>query len=988
MRNSRLSVFFTAAVLAAAILASAGATPVRAANGDLGSDIAGEACHLTDMANQSANILCGPSPVPAGALHVIPVNAALPAAEPARRAAIASAVRDIASSPTDTMNCDGGKSLDANTFLFICTLGGLNWPHIVLASATPRGLVLADGLPGMIQVLETAIANQSGAPLQASQAATAAVRAAYPAGVIGAGAKDYSGFLQLSDAGSRQSASHDFVASEASYRAALDIETRLFGPNSAAVGGTLLELALQISNQQRFDEAAALFRRAAPIIQAAPSPEIRARFASYSGLNAANQRDYAAALQYARQDTANRQAAVNAVLAGGLDLNGNPPVVSTLLDGELANSLRFEAEMEMRTGDLASAQASAEQSLYIVTKHPDLPLSWRVDMVSLMGEINARQGRVAVAERDFNDTLTMDKKLFGDGGPTIMAELQLGSFYSDQQLYPSALPPFRTAFATLAKDPVTRSQLAADQVVPFLTAAEASLSGAGAARGQLEAEMFAASQISDGGVAAQTIARMAARRAADTPALAEQVRAADDAARTRDELRMSLAAEHAKTDDERDAAQEQKLATSLAAASAKSDELSTKLYHDFPAYAGLADPGAVTLDAMKQALKPHEAFVNYVIGVHASYVLLVTHDSLTVRQIQVTGPELAKDIADLRSAFVAKLGKLPDFSLTAAAGLYKNLLGPVAPQLVGIDHLVVATNGDLASLPFSLLVTSDPGSSRDYTQASWLIRQTAVSEIPSARAFMALRSAPATPQPRPFLGIGNPSFYGGDATPGLAAAALATSCQLDGPTDPALLRSLQPLPDTAVEVQTIAADLKAAPEDILLGQDATESAVRARPLDQYGVLYFATHGMLPGELHCQAQPGLVLSPPLTAATTTSEDGLLTASEIAGLRLNAGLVVLSACNTAAAGGTRFGGSALQGLADAFFNAGAHAVLASHWEVPSTATTSLMTGMFGTLSGDQKHDVAEALRQAQLSLIAQSATAHPFDWAAFTLIGDGA
>ena len=174
---------------------------------------------------------------------------------------------------------------------------------------------------------------------------------------------------------------------------------------------------------------------------------------------------------------------------------------------------------------------------------------------------------------------------------------------------------------------------------------------------------------------------------------------------------------------------------------------------------------------------------------------------------------------------------------------------------------------------------------------------------------------------------------------------------------------------------------------ILLGGGASEAAVRARPLDQYGVLYFATHGLLPGELHCQAQPGIVLSPPTGAAGATNADGLLTASEIAGLRLNASLVVLSACNTAAGGGNRFGGSALEGLADSFFNAGADAVLASHWEVPSAATTSLMTGMFDNLVRDPGHDTAGALRQAQLSLIAQSATAHPFDWAAFSLIGDG-
>ena len=153
------------------------------------------------------------------------------------------------------------------------------------------------------------------------------------------------------------------------------------------------------------------------------------------------------------------------------------------------------------------------------------------------------------------------------------------------------------------------------------------------------------------------------------------------------------------------------------------------------------------------------------------------------------------------------------------------------------------------------------------------------------------------------------------------------------------------------------------------------------------MLYFATHGLLPGELHCQAEPGLVLSPPAHIASSTSADGLLEASEIASLKLNADLVVLSACNTAASGGSGFGGGALEGLADAFFNAGARAVVASHWEVPSASTVKLMTGVFDRFGHDRMVGLAEALRQSQLALIAQSGTAHPFYWAAFTLIGDG-
>jgi CHAT domain-containing protein len=255
--------------------------------------------------------------------------------------------------------------------------------------------------------------------------------------------------------------------------------------------------------------------------------------------------------------------------------------------------------------------------------------------------------------------------------------------------------------------------------------------------------------------------------------------------------------------------------------------------------------------------------------------------------------------------------------------------------------------------------------------------------VPSAGAFLALRGASHAPAPLPLLAVGNPAFTGN--AQGLAA--LSTACQRGGPADPQLLRALPALPDTAGEVNQVAADLKGNPNDLLLGAGATEAALRQKPLDQYAVLYFATHGLLPGELHCQAEPALVLSPPDSAQASTKTDGLLTAGEIAELKLNADLVVLSACNTAQSGSTAFGGGALDGLADAFFEAGARAVLASHWKVSSSATTALMSAVFANLAADPSHDVAAALRRAQLAMLAAPVTAHPYNWAAFTLIGAG-
>ena len=90
-----------------------------------------------------------------------------------------------------------------------------------------------------------------------------------------------------------------------------------------------------------------------------------------------------------------------------------------------------------------------------------------------MGEINAQAWAAWWwPNATFNDALAMDRKLFGDGGPTIQALLQLGRFYSDEQIYPSSVASYREAFALLAKNPLARSQVVADQIVPFLDGGE------------------------------------------------------------------------------------------------------------------------------------------------------------------------------------------------------------------------------------------------------------------------------------------------------------------------------------------------------------------------------------------------------------------------------------------------------------------------------------------------------------------------------------
>ena len=188
-----------------------------------------------------------------------------------------------------------------------------------------------------------------------------------------------------------------------------------------------------------------------------------------------------------------------------------------------------------------------------------------------------------------------------------------------------------------------------------------------------------------------------------------------------------------------------------------------------------------------------------------------------------------------------------------------------------------------------------------------------------------------------------------------------------GLADASHIRMQAPLPETADELCAVARDLRADPAEMRLGDRATEREVKALSasgqLAQYRVVHFATHGTLAGQLNGTSEPGLILTPP--AKATEDDDGYLTASEIAALKLDADWVMLSACNTAA--GDAKGAQALSGLARAFIYAQARALLVSHWAVDSDATVKLITASMREMASDAKPGRAEALRRAMLALI---------------------
>jgi CHAT domain-containing protein/tetratricopeptide (TPR) repeat protein len=369
------------------------------------------------------------------------------------------------------------------------------------------------------------------------------------------------------------------------------------------------------------------------------------------------------------------------------------------------------------------------------------------------------------------------------------------------------------------------------------------------------------------------------------------------------------------------------------------------------------------------------------------------------------------------------------FDAVRAHALYMALLGQLGDPIRN-KHLIVVPSGPLTVLPLSVLVveppaTRIPATLADYRRLAWLGTRQPITVLPSVGALQALRvTAGESRAQHRFLGIGNPLLDG----PGDRYALLAQdardrqSCPRDadraskqvaqvrsrapaafqsmfrgGHADIERVRQLAPLPETADELCHIRAQLGVPESDVLLGANATERAIKGLSasgrLAGYQILHFATHGALAGQVKGIAEPGLVLTPPRSDTrdpkSLEEDDGFLTASEIATLRLDANWVILSACNTAAgAGGNAEEG--LSGLARAFFYAGARALLVSHWEVGSASAVVLTTRALEELEARPNVGRAEALRISMGEIIKQGQLwqAHPSEWAPFVVAGVGA
>jgi CHAT domain-containing protein len=198
--------------------------------------------------------------------------------------------------------------------------------------------------------------------------------------------------------------------------------------------------------------------------------------------------------------------------------------------------------------------------------------------------------------------------------------------------------------------------------------------------------------------------------------------------------------------------------------------------------------------------------------------------------------------------------------------------------------------------------------------------------------------------------------------------------------------ALAPLAHARSEVLSIARLFPPDRRQVRLGGAATESGFKKEDLAQYRILHLATHGLIDDS--APGRSGLLLAP-----GDGTEDGLLQGTEILNLKLDADMVVLSACGSGL--GTLVRGEGLVGLSRAFFYAGTRSLVVSLWNVDDASTAEVMKAFYRRLSRGPSRGPspglsrAEALREAKRDLLRSDRPLyhHPYYWAPLVLVGRG-
>jgi CHAT domain-containing protein len=797
-----------------------------------------------------------------------------------------------------------------------------------------------------------------------------------------------------------------------------DVLGRSGGESTAdRLAENLINQALQQSNLGDFAEAENLFeqaRRAADL----SDPLLTRLMRNYETMHALNRKDVEKAIATLNRPVASGIGATldsNRLTSGYIDrpiaqkLNTSSREMAAV--GGISTTLTLSEKLEIldlqsahlrgvalrQKGDRQSAIrtiAASETGLAAMRGGRIVSVAWlRAANLTELANIADADGKHDAALRYFEAASNLLTTSYPSTAIALAGRARLASYLVSRGNAAAARPMFKAIVAESATTPGTGAMMGS-LVAPYLKL----LSQTEPTDADATSDFFVASQTLARPGVAQTQAVLARELSAGSDAAAALFRQSLNLSREVLRLERELAALRAKPElSDENTLRLPVAEREIAAAKAEQTRILAEL-GQFPRFRALSGSN-VTLQELKQQLRPDEAYYKLLVNEGAVFGLFVTQSDARIVNIPISNDELSRLVADVRDSIVQidnGSAQVFPFDIVKSRALYTAIFGSVDTQIKQVKHLVFEPDGAMLQLPVNLLVTDDEsvaayqkrsaasdGDEFDLTGTAWLGRGRIVSTSVSPKSFIDVRNLKAARGGRPFLGVGENAPIKSAAMP-VKSGQNAADCNW--------AESLWSRPISGAELKFGANRLGLAASQVLTGAAFTDSALLARSdLADFRVIHFATHGLVTApKPECPAQPSL-----LTSFGSSGSDGLLSFTEIFDLKLDADTIILSACDTAgmasmkatrAAGISTGGNYALDGLVRAFIGAGARSIVASHWPVPDDfgATETLITSLYerpGTLG------LGDALGLGQQKLMDEAATSHPFYWSGFAIIGDG-
>ena len=465
------------------------------------------------------------------------------------------------------------------------------------------------------------------------------------------------------------------------------------------------------------------------------------------------------------------------------------------------------------------------------------------------------------------------------------------------------------------------------------------------------------------------------------------------------------------------------LSAELSAIENELHAIEASIYESDPAYRRLAQPRPLRLEEIqREVLDENTLLLEYALGEKQGYLWVVGRESLSAYPVPRRG-EIEEDVRRLLGLLTQRPSKTPAERLNAsreyarlATELSRKLLGPVAGRLNG-QRLLIVGDGALNSLPFGalaapatenglflpLLARHEIVGLPSATTLAFLRREAVGRKLPSRQ--LAVFADPVFGAYDPRITIGHAASEARSRTPNATERGISFLHEILSSSDAAPAAGDDKAPPTTEANDKASAALGdrskrlisrlihsrdeadaifklADPQTTLRALDfqAKRELAISDEMKNYRILHFATHGFI-NDLRPNFS-GLIFS-------TINEqgepiEGFLPATEIANLRLNPDLVVLSSCQSAI--GKQLLGEGFRGLTRSFLLAGAPRIVASLWKVNDAATASLMKRFYQHMLGPRKLSPAAALRLAQLEMSKDPRWSAPYFWAAFVLQGE--